>query len=337
MMQKLFLVILLALHVLGCAKTEEKNGLVIRAWHFPDIVHSAALVGKATGAFDRAMGPDVEIDWKVFNAGPSAIEALFAGELDIGYIGPNPAINGYVKSKGEALRIVCGASSGGAGLVVREDANIATIRDLKDKKIATPQLGNTQDIACRAWLKEKGFEVSEKGGTVQVIPVRNPDQLTLFLKKEIDGAWTKEPWVARLIKEGRGKLLLDEREIWPDGQFVTAHIIVRTEFLDEHPDLVKRWIRAHVELTEWIHDNLEEAKGIINSEIKKIAGKALPQDVLDDAFTRVTLTYDPIESSLFTSADWAYQAGFLGHEKPDLSRIYDLSILNQVLKERDSQ
>jgi NitT/TauT family transport system substrate-binding protein len=336
MMQKLFLVMLLALHVFGCAETEEKKGFVIRAWHFPDIVHSAALVGKATGAFDKAMGPGVGIDWKVFNAGPSAIEALFAGEVDIGYIGPNPAINGYVKSKGEALRIVCGASSGGAGLVVREDANIATIADLTGKKIATPQLGNTQDVACRAWLKEQGFEVGEKGGTVQVIPIRNPDQLTLFLKKEIHGAWTKEPWVARLIKEGRGKLLLDEREIWPDGQFVTAHIIVRTKFLDEHPDLVRRWIKTHVELTEWINDNLKEAKGIINSEIKKIAGKALPQDVLDDAFTRTTLTYDPIESSLFKSADWAYEAGFLGHEKSDLSRIYDLSILNQVLKERDS-
>lgn len=334
-MKKLVLVLFLALNFVACTKTEEKKDITIRSWHFPDIVHSAAMVGKATGAFEEALGPDVNIDWKIFNAGPSAIEALFAGEVDIGYIGPNPAVNGYVKSKGVALRIICGASSGGAGFVVREAAHISQIDDLVGKKIATPQLGNTQDVACRAWLKENGFEVSERGGTVQVIPVRNPDQLTLFLKKEIDGAWTKEPWVSRLIKEGKGKLFLDEREIWPEGKFVTAHIIVRTKFKEEHPDLVKRWISAHVGLTDWINENLEEAKKIINSEIKKITGKALPEDVLDDAFSRTTLTYDPIESSLFTSANWAYEAGYLGKEKPDLSGIYDLSILNQVLKERD--
>ncbi len=322
--------------VVACSQNQQEGGtLVVRAWHFPDIVHAAAQLGRANGSFEKSLGSNVTIDWKVFNAGPSAIEALFAGEVDIGYIGPNPAINGYVKSKGTALKIVSGASSGGAGLVVRGDSDINSIRDLAGKKIATPQLGNTQDVACRAWLKENGYEVSEKGGTVQVIPVRNPDQLTLFLKGEIDAAWTKEPWVARLIKEGHGRLFIDEREIWPDGQFVTAHIIVRKEFLQEHADVVKKWIAAHVELTQWINEHPDEARNIVNAQIEKLTGKALPEDVLNDAFSRTTLTYDPIQSSLFQSANWAYAAGYLGREKPDLSGIYDLTLLNQVLNEKN--
>lgn len=316
----------------ACSGKQKSEGpLVIRAGHFPDIVHSQALVGKVKGTYQDLLGPDVAIDWKLFNAGPSAIEALFADELDLTYIGPNPAINGYIKSKGESLRIVCGAASGGAGLVVREDSGINTPADFHGKKIATPQLGNTQDVACRNWLKKNGYVISEQGGDVQVIPLANPDQLTLFMKKEIDGAWTKEPWVARLMVEGGGKLFLDERDIWPEGKFVTAHVVVNTKFLKKHPELVKKWIQAHVQLTEWINSNTAEAKAIVNGEIKNLTGKSLPQQILDEAFSRTLITYDPIQSSLFTSADWAYEAGFLGKEKPDLSSIYDLSYLQAVL------
>ncbi len=318
----------------SCGKKQGKDGvLTIRAAHFPDIVHSQAMVGKARGTFEQMLGPKVKIDWKLFNAGPSAIEALFAGELDLSYIGPNPAINGYLKSKGEALRIVCGAASSGAGLVVRKDAGINCMDDFHGKKIATPQLGNTQDIACRSWLKENNFVLTEKGGDVQVIPIRNPDQLTLFLKKEIDAAWTKEPWVTRLIVEGNGKLFLDEKDLWPEGKFVTAHIIVSTRFLKQHRELVKQWIEAHVETTDWINRQPAEAKEVINNEIKRITGKALPLKVLDDAFSRTSLTYDPIKSSLLKSAERAYEAGFLGKQRPDISYIYDLSLLNEVLEE----
>ncbi len=318
----------------GCNGKGKSDGpLVIRAGHFPDIVHSQAMVGKVKGTFQEMLGSDVIIAWKLFNAGNSAIEALFADELDLSYIGPNPAVNGYMKSGGEALRIVCGAASGGAGLVVREDSGITSSADFHGKKIATPQLGNTQDVACRNWLKKNGYVISERGGDVQVVPLANPDQLTLFLKKEIDGAWTKEPWVARLMVEGGGRLFLDERDMWPEGKFVTAHLIVSTKFLKGHPDLVKKWIQAHVQLTEWINSNGAEAKSLINHEIKNLTGKSLPQQILDDAFSRTLITYDPIRGSLFTSADWAFEAGFLGKEKPELASIYDLSYLNQVLKE----
>jgi NitT/TauT family transport system substrate-binding protein len=308
--------------------------VVIRAGHFPNITHSQGVIGQATGWFDKALAPEARVDWKVFNAGPSAIEALFAGAIDLTYIGPNPAINGYVRSQGEALRIVAGATSGGAALVVRADSGIQKPEDFHGKKIASPQLGNTQDVALRGWLLAHGLKPREKGGDVQVIPIANPDQLTLFVKKEIDGAWAPEPWASRLIHEVGGRLFFDERSLWPNGQFVTTHLIVNTKFLKQHRGLVKKWIKAHVELTEWINKNLPEGKRILNEEIKKETGKALPQPVLDDSFSRLQVTYDPIRSSLFTSARWAFEAGFLGRERPDLSGIYDLSILNEVLKER---
>jgi NitT/TauT family transport system substrate-binding protein len=307
---------------------------VIHVGAFPNITHSQAMVGKANGWFEKRMGPKVTIDWKSFNAGPSAIEALFAGAIDMTYIGPNPAISGYVRSNGEALRIVAGATSGGAALVVRNDSGIQKPEDFHGKKVASPQMGNTQDVALRAWLIAHGMKSTDKGGDVQVIPLANPDQLTLFMKKELDGAWAPEPWATRLIREGNGRLFLDERELWPNGQFVTSHLIVRTQFLKEHPDLVKDWIRAHVEVTEWIGGHLPEAKKLLNMQIKKETGKPLADALLDDAFGRMTVTYDPLRSALMTAAKSAFDAGFLGRQMPDLSSLYDLSLLNQVLAEK---
>src|SRR5882757_4461932 len=256
----------------------------IRVGAFPNITHPQAMVGKNNGWFEKAMGNQVKIDWKSFNAGPSAIEALFAGAIDMTYIGPNPAISGYVRSNGEALRIVAGATSGGASLVVRNDSGIQKPEDFHGKKVASPQMGNTQDVALRAWLIAHGMKSTDKGGDVQVIPLANPDQLTLFMKKELDGAWAPEPWATRLIREGNGRLFLDERTLWPGGQFISAHLIVRTQFLKEHPDLVKDWIRAHVEVTDWIGAHLPEAKKLLNMQIQKETGKPLAEGLLNDAF-----------------------------------------------------
>lgn len=307
---------------------------VIHVGAFPNITHAQAMVGKANGWFEKRMGPKVTIDWKTFNAGPSAIEALFAGAIDMTYIGPNPAITGYVRSNGEALRIVAGATSGGAALVVRNDSGIQKPEDFHGKKVASPQMGNTQDVALRAWLIAHGMKSTDKGGDVQVIPLANPDQLTLFMKKDLDAAWAPEPWATRLIREGNGRLFLDERELWANGQFVTAHLIVRTQFLKEHPDLVKDWIRAHVEVTEWIGAHLPEAKKLLNQQIQKETGKPLAEALLNDAFGRMTPTYDPLRASLMTAAKSAFDAGFLGRQMPDLSNLYDLSLLNQVLAEK---
>lgn len=306
----------------------------IRVGAFPNITHPQAMVGKANGAFEKAMGPNVKIDWRSFNAGPSAIEALYAGAIDLTYIGPNPTITGYVRSNGEALRVIAGACSGGAALVVRNDSGIQKASDFHGKRIASPQLGNTQDVALRAWLKSNGMKTRDKGGDVQVIPLANPDQLTLFVKKELDGAWAPEPWATRLIQEGNGRLFLDERTLWPNGQFVVTNIIVSTKFLKEHPDLVKKWLIAHVEITDWINGHLPEAKKVLNEQIQKETGKALPAAMLEEAFGRMQVTYDPLRSSLIKSANSAFEAGFLGRQMPDLSNLYDLAILNQVLTEK---
>jgi len=307
---------------------------VIRVGAFPNITHAQAMVGKANGWFDKALGANVKIEWTSFNAGPSAIEALFAGAIDLAYVGPNPTITGYVRSNGEALRVIAGAASGGVALVVRNDSGIQKPEDFHGKRVASPQLGNTQDVALRAWLKAHGLSSTDKGGDVQVMPLANPDQLTLFLKKQLDAAWAPEPWATRLEREGNGRIFLDERDLWPNRQFVITNLIVSTKFLHQHPDLVKNWIRAHVELTDWINSHLVESKQILNQQLQKETGKALPPAVLDEAFGRVQVTYDPLRSSLLTSARNAYDLGFLGRQMPDLSSLYDLTPLDQVLAEK---
>jgi NitT/TauT family transport system substrate-binding protein len=306
----------------------------IRVGAFPNITHAQAMVGKASGWFDKAMGPQVKVQWTSFNAGPSAIEALFAGAIDMTYVGPNPAINGYVRSNGEAVRVVAGAASGGASLIVRNDSGIQKPEDFHGKRVASPQFGNTQDVALRNWLKRHGMKTNDKGGDVQIIPMANPDQLTLFLKKELDAAWAPEPWATRLIREGNGRLLVDERSLWPNGQFVIGLLVVNTKFLKSHPDLVKNWIRAHIELTDWIEGHKIEAKKLLNQQIQTETGKALSPEILDEAFGRMQVTYDPLHSALTTAAQQAFEDGFLGRQMPDLSGLYDLSLLNQVLAEK---
>jgi NitT/TauT family transport system substrate-binding protein len=338
--QKYFTLCLLGVAFLlsGCqASTGAAPGKpVMRVGYFPNITHSQALIGMARGDFQTALGESVEIQATQFNAGPSAIEAIFAGQIDLTYIGPNPAINGFIKSEGKALRIVCGATSGGAAFIVRPAASIQTAADLAGKKIASPQLGNTQDVALRRFILDNGMKTLEQGGTVEVVPTNNPLILDMFRLGEIDGAWVPEPWASRLVVEGGGEVFLDERDLWPEtnGEFVTAHIIVNTKFLEQHPDMVKAWIHAHVEITEWELDHPAEAQELLNVEIEKLTGKKLPAEVLSMAWGRMTVTWDPISASLYTSAQSAYEAGFL-KAAPVLDGIYDLSLLNAVLGEKD--
>ncbi len=306
----------------------------IRVGAFPNITHAQAMVGKANGWFDKAMGPQVKVQWTSFNAGPAAIEALFGGAIDMTYVGPNPAINGYVRSNGEALRVVAGAASGGASLIVRNDSGIQKPEDFHGKRVASPQFGNTQDVALRNWLRSHGMKTNDKGGDVQIVPMANPDQLTLFLKKDLDAAWAPEPWATRLIHDGNGRLFIDERSLWPNGQFVIGLLVVNAKFLTSHPDLVKNWIRAHVELTDWINAHPSNAKQLLNQQIQSETGKALPPIVLDEAFARMQVTYDPLHSALSTAAQQAFDDGFLGRQRPDLSRLYDVTLLNQVLSEK---
>jgi NitT/TauT family transport system substrate-binding protein len=325
---------------LGAAISSHAEKIVLRVGHFPNVTHAQALIAHGLsragkGWFEERLGPDVEVQWFVYNAGPSAMEAIFARSIDMTYVGPNPAVNAYLRSQGEEIRIVAGACSGGAALVVKSDGPIRTDGDFKGKRIATPQLGNTQDVACRAWLQSKGLRITMTGGDAFVIPTANPDQLSLFQKGDLDAVWTVEPWVSRLVLEAGGRVYLNENSLWTNtgGKYVTTHLVSSVKFLKEHPDLLKKWIAAHIELTQWINDHPVEARRILNDEMRAEATRALPQATLDSAWKRLEITYDPVSASLLKSADDAYRIGFL-KEKPDLSHIYDLRILNDVLREK---
>ena len=310
---------------------------VFRLGYFPNITHAQAVIGVGNGNYKKVLGENVELKTFIFNAGPSATEALFANQIDATYIGPNPTVNAYVVSQGKNVKVISGAASGGAVFIVRNDSGIQSPKDFAGKKFASPQLGNTQDVALRKYLLDNGYKTKDKGGNVEVLPIKNPDILTLFLKKEIDGAWVPEPWGEKLIKEGNGKLFLDERTLWPNGKFVTANIIVNPDYLQQSPEVVRKLLEAHVNETLWINSHKAEALKAFNAELKSLTGQTIPDEQLSEAFSRLELTYDPIKQSLFKSASDAFNVGFLGKSKPDLSGIYDLTILNQVLKKKGLQ
>ena len=316
----------------GYAQVPQKK--VFRLGYFPNITHGQAVIGVGNGDYQKVLGDNIELKTFTFNAGPSAIEALFAKQVDATYIGPNPTVNGYVVSQGKDVRVIAGASSGGAVFVVRNDSGIQSPKDFAGKKFASPQIGNTQDVALRKYLLDNGYKTKDKGGNVEVLPVKNPDILTLFLKKEIDGAWVPEPWGEKLIKEGNGKLFLDERTLWPDGKFVTANIIVNPEYLRSNPDVIKKFLEAHVNETQWINNHKEDALKTFNIELKRLTGQTIPDDQLKEAFSRLELTYDPLQQTLIKSANDAFDVGFLGKTRPDLTGIFELNILNQVLKDK---
>jgi NitT/TauT family transport system substrate-binding protein len=335
-MRRWFGLVILLFGFTGCGGGQSKPAPtaagVIRVGYFPNLTHAQALVGLARGDFAASLGP-VKIETTVFNAGPSVIEAMFAKRIDLAYVGPNPAINGYVQSQGKALRIVAGSMSGGAALVVRNEAGITTPEQLDGKRIASPQLGNTQDVALRAFIAKHGLKPRENGGTVDIVPTPNAQIIDLIKTGQLDGAWVPEPWASRLVVDGGCRVLVDERDLWPNGDFVTAQIIVSASYLEAHRDVVRAWIDAQVAVTQWIQSNPAEAKQLVNAEVEKLSGKALSQTVLDAAWARMRPTWDPIASSLVESANAAYTAGFL-REQPELGGIYDLDALNDVLRVR---
>ncbi|MGQ0774686.1 MAG: ABC transporter substrate-binding protein [Pseudonocardiales bacterium] len=315
------------------AGTEAPQGPAptLRLGYFANLTHAAAIAGVDKGFIGAALGATA-LETQIFDAGPAAVEALFADVLDAAYIGPNPAINAFGESEGEAIRIIAGATSGGAQLVVRDGIN--TAQDLRGKTLATPQLGNTQDVALRAWLTGQGLRNSvQGGGDVTVSPTKNADTLQLFRDGVLDGAWVPEPWASRLVLEAGAKVLVDEKDLWPEGQFVTTHLIVRTEFLQRHPETVEALLRGHVDTVAWLAEHPDEAKTVVNDGLKTRTGKALEPEVLDRAWQNLTVTVDPIATSLQRSADDAVAAGTT-REEVDLQGIYELSVLNRICTER---
>ena len=296
------------------------KALTLRVGHFPNITHAQALVAsnlsrQGKGWFEERLGPGTKIEWFVYNAGPSAMEAVAAGSIDLTYVGPNPALNLYVKSRGDEVRIIAGAAEGGAALVVQSDG-LAKPEDFRGKAIATPQLGNTQDVACRAWLKKQGYQITQLGGDVKVLPTANPDQLSLFTSRQIDGVWTVEPWVSRLEMEAKGRIYLEEKDA------VTTVLVASTKVLDERRAMVQKFAAAHAELTEWINQHPEEAKKMVNDELKAITRHAMPTELIDKAWTRLRFTSEIKREAMDTFVAEAQSVGFL-KDSGDLGRLIE--------------
>jgi len=323
----------------------------LRIGYFPNITHAQAVIGLNDGDFQKVLGDNVTVETVKFNAGPSAIESLLADRIDATYIGPNPAINGYLLTDGKDLRVISGASSGGASFVVRNDSGIETVNDLGRKKFASPQLGNTQDVALRKYLIDNGYNTIENGGNVTVVAAKPADLINMFVNKEIDGAWVPEPLVAILREQGDGFILVDERDLWPpEGKFVTANILARADYLEKNPEIIKKLLEAHVNETLWINQklsntnnsetdekNIQELTVAFNEGLKKITGKTYPENQIKDALSRIEFTYDPLSSSLNKIAEDANDLGYINlgsGREIDLSSIYDLGLLNEVLKSK---
>ncbi|GGY68575.1 lipoprotein [Streptomyces olivaceoviridis] len=306
----------------------------VKIGYFGNLTHATALVGNQKGFFQKELGA-TEAKYQIFNAGPSEIEALNSGAIDIGWIGPSPAINGYTKSDGKSLRIIGGSASGGVKLVV-DPKKITSLKDVKGKKIATPQLGNTQDVAFLNWVAEQGWKVDAQSGKGDVSVVRTDNKVTpdAYKSGSIDGAWVPEPTASKLVAEG-GKVLLDESALWPDKKFVITNVIVSQKFLKEHPKAVEAVLKASVETNKWINANPDEAKAAANKQLGVDSGKELPAKVLDPAWKSIQFTDDPLAATLDTEAKHAVKAGLL--ENPRLAGIYDLTLLNKVLKAEGEQ
>ncbi|WP_371668475.1 aliphatic sulfonate ABC transporter substrate-binding protein [Streptomyces sp. NBC_00289] len=300
----------------------------VKIGYFGNLTHATALVGNQKGFFQKELGATAA-KYQIFNAGPSEIEALNSGAIDIGWIGPSPSINGYTKSDGKNLRIIGGSASGGVKLVVNPK-KIKSLKDVKGKKIATPQLGNTQDVAFLNWIADQGWKVDAESGKGDVSVVRTDNKVTpdAYKAGSIDGAWVPEPTASKLVAEG-AKVLLDEADLWPDKKFVITNIIVSQKFLKEHPKAVEAVLKASVDTNKWINANPDEAKAAANKQLETDSGKALPAEVLDPAWKSIQITNDPLASTLNTEAEHAVKAGLL--ENPKLDGIYDLTLLNKVL------
>ncbi len=300
----------------------------VRLGYFANVTHAPALVGLSEGLFQDALG-DVDLKTEVFNAGPAAIEALSAGAIDATYIGPNPSINTFIQSGGTSAHIIAGATTGGAALVVRD--GIDSPEDLEGATIASPQLGNTQDVALRTWLADEGFETSTSGGgDVTITPTENAQTLTLFQDGQVDGAWLPEPWVSRLVVEAGAHVLVDEADLWEDGEFPTTVLLVRAEFAEQHPEVVEELLEGHIASVAWLDENADEAPAVINGALEEATGKKLADEVLARALENVTFSVDPHADTFETLVEDGLAAGT--QKEGSIDGLFDLRALNALLE-----
>lgn len=298
------------------------GGTRVRLAYFPNLTHAPALIGVADGRFQRELG-DTRLETTVVSAGPEAMEALLAGVIDAAYVGPSPAINTYVKSRGEALRIVAGVCEGGAMLMARNGVPIRSLKDLDGRRVAVPQTGGTQDVALRKFLSGVGLAPVERRGTVDIKPIKNPDVLALFKKGELDAAWVPEPWAARLRAEAGAQTVLDERDLWPAGRFVTTVLVVSRRFEREQPEAVAALVRANGETIAWMNANPMGARAAANEQLEALTGKALARPVVKDAWSHLSFSSDVHRPSIEEMARAAEDAGYLDLTQDALAGLFE--------------
>ncbi|MEK6907747.1 MAG: ABC transporter substrate-binding protein [Thermoproteota archaeon] len=294
----------------------------IRVAYFPNINHAVPIIGMEKGIFENQIGNNTVIEPILFDAGPQVIESIFAGSIDIAYVGPGPAINGFLKSEDHNVKILSGAASGGVSFIVHPNSKIDSVADFEGKRIAAPQIGNTQDISLRNYLSENGLKPAEKGGSVIVLNIPNPDIYTLFAKGDIDAAWVPEPTATILVQQLDGKRLFNEEELWPDNRFASVLLIAREEYVKQNPDVINKWLEAHQQTVNWINSNPEQTRIIFNQFMKKETGKSLPDKLVDESLSNLEITSDPIVSSIHTFAKRADSLGYLGRHGYSLDGIF---------------
>jgi len=298
--------------------SEEK----IRVAFFPSIVHAVPIVGVENNIFQENLDEEVEIDVKIFDSGPQVIESLFSNSIDIAYVGPGPVINGYLKSDGNALKILAGAADGGASLVAHKESGLDSIANFDGKRIAAPQISNTQDVSLRHYLSSNGLKPVEAGGTVYVLNISNPDIYTLFAKGDIDGAWVPEPWATMLVQELDGIRIFNESQFWPDEEFSSVLLIARTDFVKNNPVVVQNWIESNEKTVQWINNNPEQTKKIYSEFLTNYMGKTLPDEIIDESFSNLIITSNPLKNSVYTFAERADSLGYLGRAGYDINEIF---------------
>jgi len=308
--------------------SDQSNQNKIRVAFFPSISHAVPIVGLENGIFENGIGEQIQIETKLFDSGPQVIESIFARSIDVAYVGPGPTINGFLKSHGKDIRILAGAASGGASFIIQPDSGLESIENFDGKRIASPQISNSQDVSLRYYLASNDLKPIEKGGTVFVLNISNPDIYTLFAKGDIDGAWIPEPWATMLVQELDGGRLFNEEKLWPNEQFASVLLIARTDYLENNPEIIQNWLKSHEETVSWINSNPDQTKSIFESFLKKYMGKSLPTKIIDESFSNLTITSDPIKNSVLTFAERADSLGYLGRTGYNLDGIFYETDLN---------
>ena len=315
-------VVLLSVLGVALSTSETTHDAKLRIAYFPNIGHAIPIVGMENGFFQDGLGDQIKIETRVFDSGPQAIESLFADSVDLAYVGPGPAINGFLNSENNNVQILAGAASCGSSFIVHPNSEITTGADFAGKKIAAPQIGNTQDVSLRNYLSENKLKTADKGGSVIVYNIPNPDIYTLFVKGDIDGAWVAEPWATILETELDGKRLFHEEELWPDNEFASVLLIGNVDYVENNKQVVQNFLSAHHETMLWINENPKDTRIAFNNFLDSHLGQSLSDDVVDIALSNLKITDDPKSDSVFSFAEKADTLGYLGRNGYDLSGIF---------------